>query len=106
MSRKWNFERHIKTVHRSTNDYYNSGVKIFEYTPRNLTENFNNKKLVGHYYIRPGLHISNTNLHPYRSPLNPTHYESNLTCDSYTDFEKKKDQSFYSKYDINKSSIS
>ena len=90
MSRKWNFERHIKSVHRSTNDYYNSGVKSFEYTSRNLTENFNNKKLVGDYDNRPGLHISNTKPHPYRSPINPTHYESNLTWDSYTDFEKKK----------------
>jgi hypothetical protein len=63
MLRKWNFEGHIKTVDRSTNDYYNSGVKSFEYTSRNLTENFNNKKLVGDSDNRPGLHISNTNPH-------------------------------------------
>jgi hypothetical protein len=89
MSRKWNFERHFKAVHRDTYVYYNSGVKRFEYPSRNLTENFINKKL-GDYDNHPGFHKSNTNSHPYRSPLNSTQYESNLTHDQYPEFENKR----------------
>jgi len=90
ISRKWNFERHINTVHRGKKNYENSGVHSFEHSYKFIEDNFK-RRFSGNYNSRPRFHINHNSHHPYRSPLNTTHYESNLTRESYSDVEKKKE---------------
>ena len=89
ISRKWNFERHINTVHRGKKNYENSGVHSFEHSSKFIEDNFK-RRFSGNYNINPRFYINNNNHYPSRSPLNPTHYESTSTHELYSDGERKK----------------
>jgi hypothetical protein len=90
ISRKWNFQRHIHTVHRSKKDYQNFGVNSFEHSSKIRNENFERRRASGNYNSSPKFYINHNNHYPSRSPLNPTHYESNLTSELDSDVERKK----------------
>ena len=82
--------RHINTVHRSKKNYQNSGVHSFEHASKLIKDNFERRRFSGNYNIRPRYHINHNNQYLSRSPLNSTHYESNLTHELYSDGERKK----------------
>jgi hypothetical protein len=90
ISCKWNFERHINTIHRSKKNYQNSGVNSFEHASKLIRDNFERRKFSGNYSIRPKYHIKRNNQYLSRSSLNSTHNESDLTHELYSDGERKK----------------
>ena len=60
----------------------NSGVHSFEHSSKIIKDNFKRRRFSGNYNISPRFYINHNNHSPSRSPLNPTHYESNLTHES------------------------
>ena len=91
ISRKWNFERHINTIHREQKKLSKFWCSnSFEHASKIIKDNFERRKFSGNYNIRPRFHIKHNNHYLSRSSLNPTHYESNLTHELYSDGERKK----------------
>jgi hypothetical protein len=90
ISRKWNFERHINTVHRGKKNYQNSGVHSFEHSSKIIKDNFERRRFSGNYNIRSRFYINHNNHSPSHLPLTPTHYESDLTHELHSEGERKK----------------
>ena len=90
ISRKWNFERHINTVHRGKKNYQNSGVHSFEHSSKIIKDNFERRRFSGNYNISSRFYINHNNHSPSHLPLTTTHYESDLTHELHSEGERKK----------------
>ena len=90
ISRKWNLKRHFNTVHRGKKNYQNSDVYSFEHAPKIINDNFERRRFSRNYNTSPRFYINHNNHYPSGSPVNPNHYESDLTHELYSYGERKK----------------
>ena len=74
----------------SKRNYQNCCVQSFEQTSKIIPDNFQSRRFFENYNSHTRFHIIHNNHPPFRSPLNQIHYGSDLTRESYSDFEKKK----------------
>ena len=89
MTRKWNYQRHLKTIHGGKRFPDNPGLTSFDYQHNSIVPNINRKILPDHYKNTTRLPINNIHYPPYHSYLKPNH-QSNSTMGSYSDFDTKR----------------